>query len=287
MSAVPGTKQSPDCTWSDAESLNLEEQLDRLRSQLAELRGQLRHAQHMATMGTMVAMVAHEFNNLMTPILSYVPHALHVGDPKLMTTALERTLKQVQRAKAICDRLLAGPSDGSGPTCCTLSSLVEEAIEFLVRDLAKDRITLQLCVPHDLRVRAQPALIQQVITNLVINARQAMAGRPGRLTISASPGEDGWVWLHIQDSGEGIAEAIRGQIFQPFVSTKLNADRPEQRGIGLGLALCREIVEEHGGQISFQSEKGKGTTFSFSLPAVDSPGSPTRRQAHLPSASKR
>jgi two-component system NtrC family sensor kinase len=270
-----------------AEAANPEGQLDRLEAQLRELRNQLCHAQRMATLGTMAAMVAHEFNNLLTPILSYVPYALSQRDPKLLALALERTLKQVQKAKAICDRLLAGPGDGRGAADVALLGQVEEAIELLVRDLAKDQIELVVEVPADLRVMVEPELIQQVIANLVMNARQAMAGRAGRLTIWASndPGDD--VWVHLRDTGLGIPPELQPRIFQPFVSTKQDADRPDQRGIGLGLAVCRQIVEQHGGRITFQSTPGEGTTFSFSLPPAREHTQSGREAVQLSSGKRR
>jgi signal transduction histidine kinase len=216
-------------------------------------------------------MVAHEFNNLLTPVLSYTSYALDTGDGELMQKALEMTLQQVERAKHICDRLLGRPDEQTDHRDTALHDIVEQAIEFLVRELAKDKVTLDIGVPNDIRVRVDPYLIQQVITNLVQNARQAMLGRPGRLTISAETGSAGWVWIHVADTGRGIPPDLQRKVFEPFVTTKGAAPRLDQSGIGLGLALCRELVEDHGGQITFESVEGVGTTFRFSLPAAEQP----------------
>jgi len=96
-----------------------------------------------------------------------------------------------------------------------------------------------------------------------------MLGRRGSLTIDAEPVAGGRVAVHVRDSGCGIREEDLPRIFEPFFSTKQYADRPDKRGLGLGLTICRDIVEEHGGELTVESKLGEGTTFTLTVPAAE------------------
>jgi signal transduction histidine kinase len=139
----------------------------------------------------------------------------------------------------------------------------------LARDPQKDGIALRVQVQPDLYVWGDEVQLEQVLLNLLINARQAMLGKGGSLTIKAMRGE-GADELKIQviDTGPGIPEKLLPKIFQPFFTTKGTAKKGEAKGTGLGLAICKEIIEHHKGNITVQSEVGKGTTFTIHLPAV-------------------
>ncbi|MEX0741595.1 MAG: ATP-binding protein, partial [Phycisphaeraceae bacterium] len=110
-------------------------------------------------------------------------------------------------------------------------------------------------------VQADPAQMQIVLSNLVRNARDAMAERSGRLELAARRQDEDKVLLSVNDNGPGIPPDQRGRIMEPLYTTK-------SRGMGLGLALSRTIVDKHGGRIAFESEPGRGTTFTVTLPVV-------------------
>jgi signal transduction histidine kinase len=138
----------------------------------------------------------------------------------------------------------------------------------LARDPQKDGIALRVQVQPDLIVHGDPVQLEQVLLNLLINARQAMLGKGGSLTVKASKTEDGGeIKIQVIDTGPGIPEKLLPKIFQPFFTTKGTAKPGESKGTGLGLAICREIVEHHRGRIDVASEVGKGTTFTIFLPA--------------------
>jgi signal transduction histidine kinase len=110
--------------------------------------------------------------------------------------------------------------------------------------------------------------LEQVLLNLLINARQAMLGKGGSITIKAQRTETGEARIQVIDTGPGIPEKLLPKIFTPFFTTKATARKGEAKGTGLGLAICKEIIEHHKGRLQVQSEVGKGTTFSIYLPPI-------------------
>lgn len=248
----------------------LQTQFDRLEHQFLTLRDQLRHTQKLASLGTMSAMLAHEFNNLFTPIMAYAQAALDGNDVELMKKALQKTLTNTQIMRNMSDRLVGLVKNGeTGTSRYPVLKLVEDSLGCLCRDMTKDNITVAVQIDAELSVRVNGHQMQQVLYNLILNARQAMLGRKGRLAIDAEPTGTGFVAVHVRDTGCGITEENMGHIFDAFFSTKQNAAKPDQRGLGLGLAICRDLVEENGGQIAVESRVGAGTTFTITLPAAE------------------
>ncbi len=147
--------------------------------------------------------------------------------------------------------------------------MAENAVGCLCRDLGKDNIGLNIQIDPGLCVRANENQLLQVMFNLVVNARQAMLGRRGRLTIDAVPMNEEQVEINVRDTGCGISAENLTRILQPFFSTKQDADKPDRRGLGLGLAISRGIVEDLGGTISVTSEMNVGTTFTVILPRAE------------------
>jgi len=147
-----------------------------------------------------------------------------------------------------------------------LITLVEEIFSCLCRDFAKDGITVKIQIPEDLTVRVVPVQIQQVLMNLILNARNAMLPRGGILTIKAKECPD-TTQIEVCDTGCGIEPADLENIFEPFFTADTKEKSSSQvGGSGLGLAFCKEVIDSHRGQISVESEPAKGSTFRIILP---------------------
>jgi signal transduction histidine kinase len=248
-------------------------QIAQVQAQLDSVRQQLTESQRLATIGTIAAVIAHEFNNLLTPIVSYSQFALQSAeseqpDMELIKKALSKAFGSASKAGKICTSMLGLARGQSVFGDVSVQHLIDEVLLVLARDPQKDGIALRVQVQPDLIVHGDPVQLEQVILNLLINARQAMLGKGGSLTVKAAK-VDGSDQIKIQviDTGPGIPEKLMPKIFQPFFTTKGTAKPGESKGTGLGLAICKEIVEHHKGRIDVQSEVGQGTTFTIWLPA--------------------
>ncbi len=256
------------------------ELLRRLAAAEAEaekLRRQLEHADRLASLGTLAATIAHEFNNILTPSMSYAQLALgsiERGQPDLVLAqkALSKCQSAGRKAGRICEAIMnfARPGGEGEAQEAELTAVVEEALATLGHDPAKDGIMVRLDVAPDLRAAIDPLHLEHVVVNLLLNARQAMLGRRrGTLSIMARPHSGGSgpaIRMEVSDTGCGIDQAHLPHVFDTFFTTRDEAG-PSGRGTGLGLSLCRQIIERCGGQISVQSTVGRGTTFCIVLPA--------------------
>ena len=181
--------RAPDDLLVPAERADLLDHLDHLEQRFSSLQDELRRAQKLASIGTMAAMLAHEFNNLLTPVIGYGQHALERNDSALTAKTAQKAVAMAQTIQSMCRSLLGLAAEADqAPRPVELAEMVREAIACLGRDLAKDNIQLTVQVPPDATALISPNQLLQVLYNLVLNARQAMLGRPGRLTISAAPG---------------------------------------------------------------------------------------------------
>jgi signal transduction histidine kinase len=233
----------------------------RLRTQVRKLREQLRRAQSIATLGTMTAMVAHEFNNILTPIVNYAQLARN--NPSLQAKAVSQAADSGKRASAICDAILGMARPGAKETEeIHLQSFVEETLTAMARDPHKDAIDLSVSVPEDLVLVARRPELQQVLLNLLLNARHAVKARPGPRRIEIRAQADGReTAFSVRDNGVGIPSKNLTRIFEPFFTTRPNG------GSGLGLAFCQQVVRSQGGRILVRSRPGAGTTFTVVLPS--------------------
>jgi signal transduction histidine kinase len=242
-----------------------------LQGQLDSLREQLTESQRLATIGTIAAVIAHEFNNLLTPIVSYSQFALQSAegekpDMELIRKALSKSYQSSSKAGRICTSMLSLARGESIFGLVGVQQLVDETLAVLARDPRKDGIALRVQIQPGLQVHGDPVQLEQVLLNLLINARQAMLGRGGSITIKAQETDEGEIRIQVIDTGPGIPEKLQSKIFEPFFTTKATARKGEAKGTGLGLAICKEIIEHHKGRIEVQSEVGKGTTFGICLP---------------------
>jgi signal transduction histidine kinase len=251
--------------------LSLHRHLETKKQENNELRSQLAQLQHFANIGTISHMIAHEINNLLTPLRSYATFALqNPDDKKLSEKALQKTAKNCERASKIMDSLLA-LADGrkQEKENVRLLSLVEDVFTCLCRDFSKDKIQVEINIPSDLSVLVVPVQIQQVFMNLIINARHSMLPGGGKLKITAAQKDDE-IEIEISDTGEGMKPEQLEHIFEAFFTTKKKNITGERSGTGLGLAFCKKIIENHDGRISAQSTQGAGSKFKIVLPTSGS-----------------
>jgi len=264
------SEKNPPAQASDQPFLR---ELAATQEQLNLLREQLMESQRLATIGTIAAVIAHEFNNLLTPIISYSQFALGSAesqqpDMELIRKALTKAFGSATKAGKICTSMLGLARGESTFGKVEVQKLVDEVLLVLARDPQKDGIALRVQVQPGLHVYGDPVQLEQVLLNLLINARQAMLGMGGggSLSIKGNQLDDGQVRIQVIDTGPGIPEKLQPKIFEPFFTTKGTTKKGEAKGTGLGLAICKEIVEHHRGKIEVTSEVGRGTTFTIYLP---------------------
>lgn len=245
---------------------SLHRQQEAISLQNKELQEQIQTLEGQALLGRAWAMVAHEINNLLSPLSTYAQLALqHRDDAQLVDKALGKAVDSGQKIQEILSQIpeLAGKGK-SEKVPCTVRSLVDQVFAALGRDFAKDGIKLTDQIDPDLTVCVNPVGIRQVLMNLILNAREAMLPRGGRLTLQARSLADG-VEIEVTDTGCGIPADQVDRLFEPFFTTKTGEDGL-RKGNGIGLAYCRRVVEEHRGAIRVRSTPGQGTTFAILLP---------------------
>lgn len=236
-------------------------------SEADQLRQQLLQAQRLSSVGALASSVAHEFNNILTTILNYAKMGLRATkDESTRTQAFEKILKGSQRAATIINSMLGFARNNSTQREMTdLIALIEEVLILTDKDLSKHRIQVEKRYQGRPQAVVIPAQLEQVLLNLLINARQAMP-RGGRLRIEVRENsQTEMVEIRVTDSGIGIPPDRLRLIFEPFYTTK-EPDEHGHGGTGLGLSVCRQIIEQHQGRIRVESAVGKGSTFTIKLP---------------------
>ncbi len=208
------------------------------------------------SLGVLAGGVAHDFNNILTAILGNVSLAKIESHPKDILDRLTETEKALNRAKYLTQQLLNFSKEGSlVKEITSVSELIEDSVNFM---LSGSNAKCQFDLPKDLwMIEADGNQINQVITNLVINATQAMP-KGGTLTIHAKKNNAETI-IAIEDTGVGIPEEVKPKLFAPMMTTKA-------KGQGLGLAVVKRLVEALNGSVSFESQVGKGTKFFITLP---------------------
>ncbi len=242
-----------------------------LRQALAEMRSQLMHAQKLTSVGALASSITHEFNNILMTVINYAKMGLRHKEPATREKAFDRILSAGQRAAKITTGML---SYARGKTAqreaFRLSQLVEDVLVLVEKDLQVHRIRLEKSVDENAWAEVNSGQIQQVLINLIINARQAM-DNGGSLFIGVTLNrESATSEITIRDTGAGIPADKLPRIFDQFYSTK-TPDAQGQGGSGLGLALCKEIIDTHRGRIRVESTVGRGTTFTLRFPMIPAP----------------
>ncbi len=235
-------------------------------SEADSLRQQLLQAQRLSSVGELASSVAHEFNNVIATITNYAKIGLKGQSPAAQAQAFEKILRGGQRAAAVVNSVLGFARNNSATRESTdIVHLVEEVLLLTEKDLSKHRVHMEKRWTSRPWAVVVPGQIEQILVNLVINARQAMpTGGRLRVEVGENPAGD-TVEVKIADTGGGIAAENLRQIFEPFFTTK-SPDEYGRGGSGLGLSVCRQIIEQHHGRIRVESVLGKGSTFTVKLP---------------------
>lgn len=242
-----------------------------LEAQLAAMQQQLLQAQKMSTVGALASSITHEFNNILTTIINYAKMGVRNQDAATRDKALDKILTAAQRASKITTGMLSYArlqSDRREPM--DLVTLVEDVLILVEKDLQRYRVRLETRFDGRPWAAVNSGQVQQVLLNLIVNARQAMPN--GGTLIIAVRGDQAssFAELSVKDSGCGIPADKLRLIFEPFFTTKI-ADAQGQGGTGLGLSLAKDVIESHGGRLRVESTVGAGTTFTLKFPLIASP----------------
>jgi two-component system sensor histidine kinase HydH len=243
---------------------NLERTLRRARVDRERLRDELRRSEHLASLGLLLAKVAHEVRNPLAGIRSTAQLWERLPDQSRSPESLKAVIDAVDRLDGLVSQLLYfSRSDNAVREQIDLNAVIREACELLRAQAAQQNVRLDVDLAADLpAIRGSAPALRQVVLNLATNALQAMP-QAGRLSCRTRRlADSGRVELEIADTGPGIDPAVRERLFQPFFTT-----RPT--GTGLGLALCREIVLQHDGTIELSAAAPHGTVCRIVFPAAD------------------
>ena len=245
-------------------------------SEFDHMQERLLQAEKLESIGRLAGGLAHDFGNMLTPVLTYSELVSRALDPK---HELQAYLKEIQRAGEraadLAHRVLSFSRQQTiEPRALNLNELILSTTNMLRRLVGEDIELITLLGRELYMVSVDPGQMQQILVNLAVNARDAMP-QGGQITIESANTElDGTgderrhVALTVQDTGMGMTDDVKAKLFEPFFTTKAQG-----RGTGLGLSTCYSIVRQNGGDIAVESAPGKGSTFTVHLKAVDGPAS--------------
>jgi two-component system NtrC family sensor kinase len=236
-----------------------------------QLEAQLTQAEKLSSIGLLAAGVAHEVNTPLAVISSYTQMLTkHMRDDERLATVLEKITQQTFRASEIVNGLLNfSRTSGTEFTSVDLNELLRDTVTLLEHQFKTSQIRVETNLePHLSRIHGNQGKLQQVILNLMLNAKDAMFGTPNATLKIATFNGAGRVLMRIQDSGGGIEREHLHRIYDPFFTTKTKPQLGEHKGTGLGLAVTYGIMQEHAGKIHVESELGVGTAFQLEFPAA-------------------
>lgn len=253
----------------EACSPNPTAQIAQLEQQVAQLQDQLRQAQKLTALGELVSTTTHEFNNILMTIINYAQLGVRHRDAPTRDKALEKILAAGQRAAKVTNAVLGmARNRGSSFETTDVARIIQDTLLLLDREFAKYRIRVETQFDSVPAAWANGNQIQQVLLNLMINARQAMPNG-GTLVVKLShDAAADMVDILVRDTGTGIPPDKLPRIFDPFFTTKSGPDDSGRGGSGLGLSSCRNIIEAHRGRIRVESAVGRGTAFTIKLPVA-------------------
>jgi len=271
-------------TWRQVDprrrQLMLRDVSERVRADEArhDIEVQLAHAQRLEAVGQLAGGIAHDFNNLLMTISGSADLLRDEADPEERALLVDEVLAAQERGASLTRQLLAfARREVVRPIVLDLSALVAKLQRVLQR-VAGEVVKVYADLEPGCHVRGDVGQLEQVLVNLVSNARDAMpAGGTCAIHVAAAVHDDGtrWVQLRVVDTGVGMDAAVAARVFEPFFTTK-----PRGRGTGLGLASVHGIVMQGGGQVALESTPGRGTTVALSFPFVDAPLEPAADRAN-------
>lgn len=240
--------------------------VEQLQDELDSLQQQLAWSNRLGQLGLLTAALAHETNNFLTPVRSYAQLALaNPEDADLTQRALQAAVEGTKKVTALTDRTigLASPNAAIQTDVCQANEVIESAIAALMPTIKQQGVNV-LARVEPVQVGIDALALEQVLINLISNACHAMAEVTGRrqVLIEAKQG-DGRVQLLISDTGPGIPAEVRGDLFKAFVTSKTEGPTP---GSGLGLSICKQLIELAGGQLALASSSEQGSVFKIDLP---------------------
>lgn len=246
---------------------HLEEMVEERTAELQSAQELLIRSEKLASVGRLSAGIAHEINNPLQPIIINMEVLLEEFEEANMSETyisdIKKTLTSARRIRRIVERLLQFTRRRGDNTPemehLSLNAIIDNVLNLSETYIRKSGITIETDLVPDIYIHGNRDQLEQVFLNLVLNARNAM-NKGGSLTIESRL-FDNTVQLRFIDTGHGIAPDILNQIFEPFISTR-------EDGSGLGLFVSHEIIQNHSGSIEVESEVGKGTTFTVTLPVM-------------------
>ena len=245
----------------------------RARERIEELQTELMRVSRASALGEMGSALAHELNQPLSAIAGFVEASAVLinrfdGEvPDRVREFMDKAVAQTHRAGAVIRRLRElTRKGGCRRSIEDVNAVVEETCAFAAWGTATEGIDVEVDLETDLPpVLIDSVQVQQVLLNLVRNSIDALSGRETGAISIATARRSGVVEVVVSDTGSGVPPEVRERLFEPFVSTK-----PD--GIGIGLGICRTIIEAHGGEISFDTGAGNGATFRFTIPVFVASG---------------
>jgi PAS domain S-box-containing protein len=240
----------------------LEAKVEERTRELMELHNQLLHSERLAVSGRLAASIAHEINNPLQAINSFISAVIHESDKESKHVEyLELAQEGIFQIADIVKQLLAfSRPDKITREFQDINPIVEKTLLMVKKELAKGRIKVMIELAPDLpEVKVSAQQINQVLVNLILNAKDAMP-EGGELRIKTGRDNLG-IYIQICDTGTGMSEEVMERMYEPFFTTK------KEKGSGLGLSVSFGIIKAHGGDMIAESKEGKGTSFTISLPA--------------------
>lgn len=251
--------------------------IETLQRDLDALREQLAWSNRLSVLGNMMAVLSHEYNNLLAPIGSYAQLALaNPGDAELTQKALRAAAQGVARASRLAEVTLglASPETPHEAQNCLVSKAISDTQLCVSPMLVREKVTLEVsCEEKEVHIDALS--LQQILINLITNACNAMRGQGGnkRISIQGQGSERAYV-LRVSDNGPGIPAQIADRLFEPYVTQSAHVEdeqggeRAESTGAmssGLGLSICKNLLESTGGTIQVQNSSQRGASFEVRL----------------------
>jgi len=254
--------------------------MDELELQLQSMNAELASLHRLSVLGVLAAGIAHEINNLLTPVLSYAQLALaRPDDDELRTKALERTSAGIESVSQIVHAILGMARNEDDQSTANVAVVLDESIRCLGRDPAKDSVQIETHIEPETWVAINPVVLQQVLLNLVLNAMKALKGQRGNIRIDASESHEGKTIITVADDGPGISPTLLPTLFASPAETpsahrkrqspcKVTDDHPTVTGTGLGLSICKKLLSNANGTITCTSSPNEGATFTITLPTA-------------------